>query len=303
MKINTNRQQSHSLDDYFSDVLGWGTHPRARMVFDFLMEASHACKGGVVLDVGAGLQRYKPFFSDSLYLAQEHPVAGLEAQGITQFDILSDSSRIPLKGDCIDVVLSTSSLEHMSNPFDFLGESFRLLRPGGSMFLHVPFVYEEHQMPYDFFRYTRYALVDMCERVGFSRPAINATSSALYAATHMMNVAIRETVNPLDSSLMSKFWKKTLPPAARFFNSVLLRFLDRQYPLDNIMPIGWICVAQKPPLSPSNLVADADRTADFSSTTRDQFLAHNMINEPYARLLNNSVVDIHLMNACSSPNL
>lgn len=296
-------QQRSTLGRYFSDDLGWGRHPRATMVFDFLIAASQACKGGVVLDVGAGRQRYKPFFSEALYLAQEHPAAGLEAQGINQFDILSDSSRIPLKDECIDVLLSTSSLEHMPYPSEFIRESFRLLRPGGSLFIHVPFVYEEHQMPYDFFRYTSYALIDMCERVGFPRPSTKATSSALYAATHMMKVAIRETINPLDASLTSKFWKKVLPPAAGLLNKLLLHFFDRQAPVDNIMPIGWICVAQKP-LAPN---ADTDDAADLQPVgtvaDRQHFLRTNLIEKPYAQFLEGVIVDLELKNAIANSRL
>jgi hypothetical protein len=67
---------TQQLRDYFMHDLKWRWGYQQQIVFTFLCEAAEEAKGGVVLDAGAGYQRYKPFFSESIYIAQEHPIAG-----------------------------------------------------------------------------------------------------------------------------------------------------------------------------------------------------------------------------------
>lgn len=107
------------LHRYFTKDLRWRSSHQSDIVFEFLCEAADFADGGVILDAGAGAQRYKPFFHRSHYIAQEHPIAGQQNKGLQVFDILCDVRTIPLKDNSVDLVLSTSSLEHMEYPEAF----------------------------------------------------------------------------------------------------------------------------------------------------------------------------------------
>ncbi|MEL7240510.1 MAG: hypothetical protein AAGK78_16760, partial [Planctomycetota bacterium] len=78
-----------ALRRYFEEDLGWGRGQQQDIVFDLLCAAAEAARGGVLLDAGAGHQRYRPFFTDATYIAQEHPVAGAANKGIARYDILA----------------------------------------------------------------------------------------------------------------------------------------------------------------------------------------------------------------------
>jgi hypothetical protein len=47
-----------------------------------------------------------------------------------------------------------------------------VLKPLGQLFLTAPMAHAEHQVPYDFFRYTSFGLRSLCQRAGFAEITI-----------------------------------------------------------------------------------------------------------------------------------
>lgn len=232
------------LKEYFAKGLNWGDSHQAQIVFEFLCRAAQTAEGGVVLDAGAGHQRYKPFFCDALYIAQEHPVAGAVNKGICVYDILCDVKHIPLQADSVDVVLSTSSLEHIRDPDLFFKEANRVLAPGGSLWINVPFAYNEHEIPFDFQRPTRYGLARWYEDAGFERINVAPTSSSLNAAIYLMEHSVDEEVARICGGRNASFEANEIRALTKKF-CAMLRVLDRGPFDDTSLPIGWVSVGYK----------------------------------------------------------
>jgi SAM-dependent methyltransferase len=55
-------------------------------------------------------------------------------------------------------ILCIVVLEHTRDPKRVLGEFARIMKPGARLHLVVPFLWEEHQQPYDYHRFTRYGV-------------------------------------------------------------------------------------------------------------------------------------------------
>lgn len=129
---------------------------------------------GDVLDVGCGLMPYK-----SLILAapsRANRVIGLDlpSPGYSP-DLVWDGKAIPLADASIDCAMMTEVLEHCPQPAMVLAEVCRVLKPGGFLFLTVPVIWPMHDIPYDEFRYTPFALHRLLGEAGFPEPRIAAT--------------------------------------------------------------------------------------------------------------------------------
>ena len=72
----------------------------------------------------------------------------------TNPDYLYEGSNIPVESNSFDSVICSEVLEHVRNPTSILKEAFRVLKPGGLMFICVPFIFRIHPDPDDFGRYT-----------------------------------------------------------------------------------------------------------------------------------------------------
>ncbi|MBW4685940.1 MAG: class I SAM-dependent methyltransferase [Komarekiella atlantica HA4396-MV6] len=75
---------------------------------------------------------------------------------------------IPLDSEQFDTILATDVLEHIAKPELLMSEIKRLLKSNGKIILTVPFLYWLHEQPYDYFRYTEFALRMFCQQNNLS---------------------------------------------------------------------------------------------------------------------------------------
>jgi SAM-dependent methyltransferase len=112
-------------------------------------------------------------------------------------------------------------LEHTSRPRLALEEFARVLKPGGGIHLVVPFLWEEHQAPQDFFRFTRYG-------IGALLGGLPLETELLEPMGGFFWVCARRSVNLL--AFLQGGWRWLLfVPAAPFFGllfPLLLYYLD-----------------------------------------------------------------------------
>jgi len=122
---------------------------------------------GTLLDFGCGTKPYKSFFgSVNEYIGVDYKIEGREDKQKT-VDVFYDGKTIPFEEKRFDSILSTEVLEHVFNIDELLKEFNRVLKIGGKALITTPFMWEEHEMPYDFARYTTPALKSLYEKNGF----------------------------------------------------------------------------------------------------------------------------------------
>jgi SAM-dependent methyltransferase len=139
------------------------------------LQASLPHFSGVVLDVGCGHKPYKNLVLSSPSRAEHYIGLDLPDNIYGTPDLKWNGKKIPLEEDATDSVLLTEVLEHCPNPLEVLMEVRRVLKPGGFLFLTVPFIWPIHTVPHDEYRYTPFALRRIIEQAGFPNPKIEAT--------------------------------------------------------------------------------------------------------------------------------
>lgn len=114
---------------------------------------------GDLLDVGCGEMPYRSFLPDAVrYTGIDVPQASAFSMQGNEKIVPFDGASIPFPDASFDIVLCTEVLEHSPEPMALILEMKRVLRPGGKLIATVPFSARVHYAPYDFHRFSRYAL-------------------------------------------------------------------------------------------------------------------------------------------------
>jgi SAM-dependent methyltransferase len=121
---------------------------------------------GRLLDIGCGTKPYKNLLGQYV---NEHVGIDLENtfRNESQIDICCSAYDIPLENESFDCAFSTAVLEHLEEPELALRECHRLLKRGGYAIYSVPFIWHLHEEPRDFYRFSKYGLKYIFEKVGF----------------------------------------------------------------------------------------------------------------------------------------
>lgn len=114
-----------------------------------LQEADPDHPDHVVLNLGAGLEQiFRKQF------APYHSLIRFGLPHIGHVDVIADAQQLPFRDASIDLMLSSSVLEHVENPEQAVAEMARVLRPGGRVYSEIPFLRAYHMPPHDYQRYT-----------------------------------------------------------------------------------------------------------------------------------------------------
>jgi len=109
-----------------------------------------------LLDVGCGSSPYLE------WLPQDATYTGLDLEGVAGPELTfkpGEPWNVPR--DEFDAVLCTQVLEHVADLDQIIGEIAKCLKPGGTLIVAVPFIYQEHGTPNDFRRFSQYGLREL----------------------------------------------------------------------------------------------------------------------------------------------
>ena len=123
-------------------------------------------KPKMILDVGCGSRIYEHIFSKSNYLGIDVEISGRTSEQ-KLVDEYYDGVNIPYDSALFDLIICTEVLEHCEDSEKLISEMYRVLKKGGTLFITTPFMWGEHEVPYDFRRFTSYGLKKYLKKAGF----------------------------------------------------------------------------------------------------------------------------------------
>lgn len=155
-----------------------------RSLYKSIMAHSTKIKGRL-LDVGCGNKPYKDLFTVSEYIGLE-----IASAQHSQADCFYNGKRFQFGNDAFDSIICNQVVEHVFNPDEFFEELRRVLKPGGYLLLTVPFVWDEHEQPNDYARYSSYGISFMLEKHGFKLEYSQKTLNDIRVFFQLINLYI-----------------------------------------------------------------------------------------------------------------
>lgn len=121
---------------------------------------------GKLLDIGCGTMSYREDLLKIVneYIGLDYPKTKKMYPGAPKPDILADAKKLPFDTGTLDTVLMLQVLEHIDNPELAIKEASRVLKKEGILIISVPFLYPVHDAPYDYFRFTEFALKSLLKK-------------------------------------------------------------------------------------------------------------------------------------------
>ncbi|MDR1561056.1 MAG: class I SAM-dependent methyltransferase [Holosporaceae bacterium] len=154
--------------DFNPDFLGVFINPFYFARKNLYKQISRLSKefNGKILDVGCGTKPYRELFNVDVYHGLEYSDSKSGISHKSQ-DFVYDGHAFPFQNETYDGIISNEVLEHVFNPDEFLSEVSRVLKRNGKLLLTVPFVWDEHEQPGDFARYTSFGIKYLLKKHGF----------------------------------------------------------------------------------------------------------------------------------------
>ena len=147
------------------------------------------------LDVGCGLRPYESHFPLGCYVGVDVETSGRD-HAMKLPDCYYNGRILPFPGNCFEGAISTQVLEHVPDPRGLLAEMHRVIKPGGGLIISLPFVWQEHEEPYDFFRFTGFGITDLLKQTGFEVDSIAKDTGAIETLAVTLNVYIVNNLIP-----------------------------------------------------------------------------------------------------------
>jgi SAM-dependent methyltransferase len=159
--------------------------------YRFLRHELEACKGKV-LDVGAGQAPWRELLAQADYVGLDVESAGEFGMQRTPGIVYYDGGKMPFADGSFDHVMCSEVLEHVPRAEAFVAELARVLRPGGTVVLTIPWSARLHHVPHDYRRLTRYGLEALFGSAGFVAIRIEERGNDVSAvANKVIVMAIR----------------------------------------------------------------------------------------------------------------
>jgi SAM-dependent methyltransferase len=225
----------------------------ARLALDFqfltcwrFLKRELAPLKGQLLDVGAGESPWRRLAPNCKYMGVDVQDAAAFGMGQRPDITYYDGTRIPVHDGSVDHVLCSEVLEHVPNADAFMADLARVLRPGGTLVLTIPWSARQHHLPHDYRRLTPAGLAVLLQGHGFAVQRLQARGNDMAVIANKLIVVLARCVRP--PSARSALW--TWPAALLLSPFVALAVVAAHLSMalgagSELDPLGFAVVATR----------------------------------------------------------
>ncbi|MFN8144923.1 MAG: class I SAM-dependent methyltransferase [Bacteroidia bacterium] len=202
--------------------------------------ARHADKlNGKLLDFGCGQKPYKHLFNVQEYIGMDIENEAHDHRD-ESIDVFYDGKKIPFANDCFDSVFSAEVFEHVFNLEEMIAEINRVMKKGGLLLVTLPFVWQEHEKPNDFARYSSFGIQHLLKKNNFEIEIHERSTTFTETVTQLRIAYIYST---FFSS--NKFLRRFISPFFIFPLNLWGIFLSKILPGNPDLYLNHVIVARK----------------------------------------------------------
>lgn len=166
-----------------------------RGLYEAILKYSSGISGDV-LDFGCGRKPYELLFERATsYIGVDIEESGHDHKN-SKVDHYYDGKVLPFADESFDAVVCFEVFEHIFNIEEALAEIRRVLKSDGRLLLSIPFAWDEHEVPYDFARYTSYGIAHVLKENGFQVIQSTKTGTYVLAIFQMIIAYLHQHVLP-----------------------------------------------------------------------------------------------------------
>lgn len=192
--------------------------------------SDYTLEKGIVVDLGGGKNPSYFNFLQGVAHTTLRNIDTQHAEGSAK-DIDFEKDALPYANESVDQILMLNVLEHIYHHAFFVGEAFRILKPGKTVIGFVPFLINYHADPHDYFRYTDEALQKIFTDTGFNSVEIHPLGMGPFAVNF----------NTL-ASFMPRVFNALMWPLCYVFDRVLIAVKPS---MRKRFPLGYLFILTK----------------------------------------------------------
>ena len=215
----------------------WGSRLYDQALCEALWNERSRVKGTVV-DLGCGMKPYQSWLGTRAerWVGFDLPAS---YSGRPKADAFAAGGAVPLRTGSADCVLCTQVIEHVPRPADVVAEAARILKPGGALLVSAPQAQWLHEEPHDYYRYTKYGLMELAKSAGLRPVSVVQFGGAIA----LVGLILSSHVPMLGARERSPWWhvRRSLQAVIQWTTERLDRVL---YAAGDTM--GNLMVAEKP---------------------------------------------------------
>jgi SAM-dependent methyltransferase len=170
---------------------------------------------GLVLNLSAGGSEVKPA-----------NVVELEYSIFRHTDVVGDAHYLPFQDETFSACICMNAFEHYRNPRRVADELLRVLKPGGTLFLHTAGLQPLHEPPHHYYNVTKFGLIEWLKNFEIEHICVSENFNPGFALSWLISEIERGILANQGTMASVAFKKASLGDVMNFWRDPKSRNTD-----------------------------------------------------------------------------